>query len=67
VRQEFDCGEKDVKYLWLIIPCLIAVAVPFYNTIEPKLSGVPFFFWFQLGLIPVSAFFIFLAYIGDRS
>jgi hypothetical protein len=55
-----------MKYLWLIIPCIAAIATPLYNTIEPRLFGVPFFFWFQLSLIPISSLFILMAYLGDE-
>ena len=55
-----------MKYIWLLIPCIIAVATPFYNAIDPKLAGIPLFFWFQLVMVPLSAFFIFLAYRGDK-
>jgi hypothetical protein len=55
-----------MKYLWLLIPCIWAIATPLYNAIEPKLFGMPFFFWFQLGLIPVSSLFILLTYLGDK-
>jgi hypothetical protein len=50
-----------MKYILLIVPCLIALATPFYNSIEPSLAGIPFFYWFQLVLIPISAICIFLA------
>jgi hypothetical protein len=55
-----------MKYVWLIIPCLIAIAVPIYNSVEPKLAGFPLFFCLQLGLIPVSSIFILLAYLWDK-
>jgi hypothetical protein len=55
-----------LKYLLLIIPCVAALAVPFYNAIEPKLFGIPFFFWSQLVLVPVSALFILAAYLGEK-
>ena len=50
-----------MKYILLFAPCVVALAVPFYNSIPPELAGEPFFYWFQLLLIPVSAVFIFLA------
>jgi hypothetical protein len=50
-----------MKYILLFAPCVIALAAPFYNSIDPALAGVPFFYWLQLLLIPVSAFFIYLA------
>jgi Protein of unknown function (DUF3311) len=50
-----------MKYILLFAPCLVALATPFYNSISPELAGVPFFYWLQLLLIPVSALFILLA------
>jgi len=55
-----------MKYLLLIVPCVVALWVPFYNAIEPRLLGMPFFFWFQIALIPVSALFILAAYLLNR-
>ena len=39
----------------LLIPFLLVAWVPFYNRIEPKLGGVPFFYWYQLGAIIIGA------------
>ncbi len=50
-----------MKYLLLFAPCVVALAAPLYNSTEPALAGVPFFYWLQLLLIPVSAFGIYLA------
>ena len=50
-----------MKYILLFAPCVVALATPLYNSINPELAGAPFFYWLQLLLIPVSAVFIFLA------
>jgi Protein of unknown function (DUF3311) len=50
-----------MKYFLLFAPCVIALAAPFYNSLTPELAGVPFFYWFQLLLIIVSAICIYLA------
>jgi len=50
-----------LKYILLLIPCLAALAVPFYNAVEPTLFGFPFFYWFNLLLVPVSVVFIYAA------
>jgi hypothetical protein len=50
-----------MKLILLLAPCLLALWVPLYNSIAPDLFGIPFFFWFQLVLIPVSALAIFAA------
>jgi len=50
-----------MKYILLFAPCVVALWAPLYNSTEPSLAGVPFFYWLQLLLIPVSAFCIYLA------
>jgi hypothetical protein len=50
-----------MKLALLLSPCLLALWVPLYNSIEPSLIGIPFFYWFQLLLVPVSALAIFAA------
>lgn len=50
-----------MRYILLLIPCVLALAVPFYNVIEPRAFGFPFFFWFNLVLIPISMVFIYAA------
>jgi hypothetical protein len=56
-----------MKYILLLIPCILALATPFYNIIEPNLYGIPFFYWSQLALILVSVVFIYLVYVGEQS
>jgi hypothetical protein len=55
-----------MKYALLGLPCVLALAVPLYNRIEPTLFGFPFFFWAQLALIPLSALCILAVYLGER-
>ncbi len=50
-----------MKFLLLLVPCLLALWVPLYNSIPPVLFGIPFFFWFQLVLVPISALAILAA------
>jgi hypothetical protein len=52
-----------MRYLLLGIPCVVALLAPLYNVVDPALFGIPFFYWFQLLLIPVSAVAI---YAADR-
>jgi hypothetical protein len=54
-------GVNAMKYLFLLVPCIVAVWVPLFNFAEPALFGIPFFYWFQLLLVPVSALAIVLA------
>ena len=55
-----------MRYLFLLIPIAAALAVPVFNVTETRLFGIPYFWWYQLGLIPVSALFILAAYFGER-
>ena len=33
--------------LLLVVPFVALLWVPFYNSIEPALWGIPFFYWYQ--------------------
>ena len=65
---------KSRKRLWywlLLVPCLAVVCVPSFNRVEPAWFGIPFFYWYQLLWIPLSAVVIGVDYgmtreRGDR-
>ena len=46
----------------LLIPFVAMLWVPFYNSAEPSLSGIPFFYWYQLLWIVLSAVIIAIVY-----
>ena len=50
-----------MKLILLLAPCLLALWVPLYNSIPPVLLGIPFFYWFQLAVVPLSALAILAA------
>ena len=53
---------------WVLIVTLLAPAVvvpllvPLYDTEDPTLFGFPFYFWFQLALIPMAVVLTVIAY-----
>ena len=49
-------------YAWFLILLLAILWLPFYNRIEPTLFGLPFFYWYQLLLIPSSALLTWIIY-----
>jgi Protein of unknown function (DUF3311) len=51
----------NMKLALLFAPCLLALWAPLYNSTQPVLFGIPFFYWFQLLLVPISALTIFAA------
>jgi uncharacterized protein DUF3311 len=38
--------------LLLLVP-LISLVTPLFNVTEPRLGGLPFFYWFQMAVIPL--------------
>ena len=56
-----------MKMILLFLPCLVAIAVPLFNADEPRLFGLPFFYWGQVSLVPLSAVAIYGAFRIDRA
>jgi hypothetical protein len=50
-----------MKFL-LAIPFIGLLWVPFYNDALPSLLGFPFFYWYQLLWVPVTALLIWIVY-----
>ena len=64
--------ERPIKrfhpvYLTLLIPYAAWVWVPFYNRIEPSLFGIPFFYWWQIFGIFLTAASIYPVYLYQES
>jgi hypothetical protein len=53
-------------YLLLLLQFVPALWVPFYNSVEPRFVGIPFFYWFQLALVFVSAAVTALVYFATE-
>jgi hypothetical protein len=47
---------------FFVVIVVVALWVPFYNRIEPSWHGIPFFYWFQMAWIAVTAVATLLAY-----
>ncbi|MDU0810652.1 MAG: DUF3311 domain-containing protein [Burkholderia sp.] len=50
----------------LFIPLIAIIFVPLYNSIEPKFIGFPFFYWYQLLLVFISAMITTLVYLKTK-
>jgi hypothetical protein len=53
------------KWAWYVALAIIfagALWVPLYNSVEPRLAGIPFFYWFQFVWVIVTAAATALAY-----
>jgi len=59
--------------VWVLVTILLAVAVggtlavPIYARSTPALGSFPFFYWYQLLLVPVVAILAGIAYLLTRS
>jgi hypothetical protein len=53
-------------YLLFVVQFLVILWPPFYNKAEPTLLGIPFFYWFQLLWVLVSAVFTTVVYLMTR-
>jgi len=49
-------------WVLLLAPFIGLLWVPFYNYPLPELFGFPFFYWYQLAWVPITAFLTWLAY-----
>jgi len=54
-------------YLFLVVPYIALLWVPFYNRIEPTLLGIPFFYWWQMSWILLGALCILPVYLFQES
>ena len=66
-----DNEHKPVRrVLWarllLILPFISMLWVSSYNTAEPMIAGIPFFYWYQLLWILIAAALIALVYAVER-
>jgi hypothetical protein len=52
--------------LLLLPPFVGLLWVPFYNRLDPRIGGVPFFYWYQFGWIGVSVVLTTVVYFGTR-
>jgi uncharacterized protein DUF3311 len=51
--------------LLLLVPFLTLVT-PWFNSVEPRLAGVPFFYWAQFAWIPVTVACLAVVHLRTR-
>ena len=49
-------------WVLLLLPFIGLLWVPFYNTATPALFGFPFFYWYQLAWVPITAILTWIVY-----
>lgn len=53
-------------YLLLILPCIAVLFPQIYDSTTPSLFGMPFYYGYQLLLVPVSGLLTGLVYLVTR-
>lgn len=57
---------RATAWRWLLlIPFIATLWVPFFNFKSPELGGFPFFYWYQLLWVPLSAVIIYIVYRAE--
>jgi len=55
------------RWHWLLlVPVVLPLVTPLYNRVEPRLFGLPFFYWFQLSLVGLSTFVITVVHLKTK-
>ena len=55
--------DRHLAFLLFIVPGAMWLWPPFYNYVEPKLFDIPFFYWFQVLWVIVTALIIAVVYL----
>jgi hypothetical protein len=55
-------GPYLIAGVLLAIAVVVPLFVPGYSFKEPRLAGIPFFYWYQMAWIPVTAGLIGISY-----
>jgi len=62
-------GERSRSRAWywlLIVPLIGTLIPPVYNIEDPKLIGLPFFYWYQLAWVPIGVLVTIFVYRKTR-
>jgi uncharacterized protein DUF3311 len=58
--------SKRFFYWLLLVPFVATLVPPFYAHREPVLFGFPFFYWYQILWIVISALIVWVVYVATR-
>ncbi len=54
-------------YLLFVIEFVSVLWPPFYNSVEPALFGIPFFYWYQLACVALGAVLTAIVYFATKA
>lgn len=58
--------SRRLSYWLLLIPFVATLVPPFYARRMPELFGFPFFYWYQIVWIVLSAVIVFFVYLVTK-
>ena len=68
-RKSTARAERHDRSPWnwlLLLPLVVTLFPPIYNSIDPTLADIPFFYWYQLAAILVSVVVTLVVYRKTR-
>jgi Protein of unknown function (DUF3311) len=66
-NRESNSGvEENDMWILLLLPFIGLLWLPFYNESLPTLFGFPFFYWYQLLWVPLTALLIWIVYRSNK-
>ncbi len=67
MAQPNDASGTGKRWLWLLVlPWIGVLLVPVYNIDNPRLFGLPFFYWYQLLWVLISAVLTAIVYFKTK-
>ncbi|HEY5337657.1 MAG TPA: DUF3311 domain-containing protein [Rhizomicrobium sp.] len=58
-------GGFRFVHLLLAVPFIATLWVPFYNHALPDFDGIPFFYWYQLVWVPLTAAILAIVFLAE--
>ncbi len=56
-------GVYAIIAILLLIPLVVLLDIPSYNSVNPTLFGISFFYWYQMLWMPLGAILFYIAAI----
>jgi hypothetical protein len=63
-RATEQSSERSPVVWLLLVPVVLVLWPPLFNKISPTLFGIPFFYWYQLAVIPIGVICTTIVYRG---
>lgn len=68
MNTETRSKRRSWLLILLLIPFIVMLYPPFYNDLQPTFIGIPFFYWFQLLWVIITAIIMAIVYFaGNRA